>query len=290
MDTYTRRDILSAGLGTAAAMGLSRLGIAQSRASGANRLRNNPTEQGVKALKIGLQTYSFRTYSWPEAVTKAHEIGIKYLDVSGAHMKHTVSEDGIKSYEIPVRENGITVLSHGVVQMTKNAEENRAVFVFAHRLRIPVLTIDIDPEAIPQVCDLCDEFGIKTGIHNHGPGHRYGTIAAVQEATDGRTKRFGACVDTGHYLRSKEDPIVAIRTFGDRVHGVHLKDFTKGTNSEQVVGEGDLDIEGVYRALLDVHFTGLVAIEYEAGADDPVPGVKRCLANAIAAAKKLGLA
>ena len=35
---------------------------------------------------------------------------------------------------------------------------------------------------------------------------------------------IGACVDTGHYIRSDEDPVEAIERFGKRTFGVHLKD------------------------------------------------------------------
>ena len=36
--------------------------------------------------------------------------------------------------------------------------------------------------------------------------------------------KIGCCIDTGHFLRSREDPVDAAEAFAGRTYGVHLKD------------------------------------------------------------------
>ena len=101
-------------------------------------------------------------------------------------------------------------------------------------------------------------FRINLGIHNHGPGDAlYDTVEKVSRALRGRHPRIGACVDTGHYIRSDEDPVEAVRRFGMRVYGVHLKDVAVGQNGEKhftEIGKGKLDTLALLRALKASHY------------------------------------
>jgi sugar phosphate isomerase/epimerase len=54
-----------------------------------------------------------------------------------------------------------------------------------------------------------------------------------------------------------------------------MKDVTAATpkGSEIEVGRGIIDIPEFLRTLIAVHFTGVVAFEYEEQPDDPLPGL-----------------
>ena len=95
-------------------------------------------------------------------------------------------------------------------------------------------------------------------------------------------KRIGACVDTGHYIRSGENPVEVIEKLGDRVFAAHLKDDThkgdKGSHNV-VIGEANLDVVGVFKALKKIKFPadGSLSLEYEANPDNPIDDMKQCL-------------
>ena len=78
-----------------------------------------------------------------------------------------------------------------------------------------------------------------------------------------------------------------ITRLGDRLLSLHLKDWIIG-GEEQILGEGDLDLTAVARALLEIGFTGPVVMEYEESPDNPVPDMKKGLANWRAAVKAAG--
>jgi sugar phosphate isomerase/epimerase len=96
-------------------------------------------------------------------------------------------------------------------------------------------------------------------------------------------------VDTGHFLRSDENPVEAIEAFGHRTYGVHLKDVKKLPNGEKqftILGEGDLDVVGCLKALKKLKFEHCMSLEYEENESNPMADIQKCLANVREAVKK----
>ena len=82
----------------------------------------------------------------------------------------------------------------------------------------------------------------------------------------------------------------AINLFKGRLYGVHLKDFAEQTAKAKgvILGQGHLDLDGVFTALRAVKFPidGALSIEYEENPDDPIADVQQCLAAAADAVQK----
>jgi sugar phosphate isomerase/epimerase len=127
---------------------------------------------------------------------------------------------------------------------------------------------------------------VAIGIHNHGPGHRYGPIDTILKAIKDHHPKVGCCLDCGHLLRSKEDPVKAVELLGDRVFGVHLKDV-KDAKTFTVLGEGDLRTGDLMKALAKRHYKYILALEYEENPNSPMDEIKACLATARKAAGTL---
>ena len=109
-------------------------------------------------------------------------------------------------------------------------------------------------------------YGVQIALHNHGPGARYETLEDVTSALDAHP-HLSACVDIGHFARSHVDPVRAIRAIGRRAVAVHVKDVdAAGENT--VVGAGTIDLPGVFAALHDTRFEGLLVLEYEGDFDN----------------------
>jgi sugar phosphate isomerase/epimerase len=96
----------------------------------------------------------------------------------------------------------------------------------------------------------------------------------VYEKVKGLDKRIGLCLDIGHVVRINLDPIQNAVKYADRIYDIHIKDVTarraEGTNIE--IGRGVIDIPGFLRALKKIKYNGVLALEYEINADDPLPG------------------
>ena len=73
---------------------------------------------------------------------------------------------------------------------------------------------------------------------------------------------LGLCLDVGHLLCTGDRPVDdVIRRYANRLVMVHLDDIRDGLHVHRMFGEGDLDLPGTLRALLEVGYSGLAAVE-----------------------------
>ena len=86
---------------------------------------------------------------------------------------------------------------------------------------------------------------------------------------------------------SKADLDVAFATAMER-YGVTYVNRTMWGGFRVQFPDGVLDIPGVLKALKEVKFKGMIAIEYEHNPNDPSPDVKKCVEYVREAGKKLG--
>jgi sugar phosphate isomerase/epimerase len=85
--------------------------------------------------------------------------------------------------------------------------------------------------------------------------------------------------------------VQVIRSLGDRLYGIHLKDFAEQKDKTKgvILGKGHLDVVGVFRALKAVNFPidGALSLEYEENPKDPIADIRECLAIAQDAARQV---
>ena len=73
---------------------------------------------------------------------------------------------------------------------------------------------------------------------------------------------LGLCLDVGHCVCTGDLPIDAvIRTFASRLVLVQLDDAKRGEHVHRMFGEGELDLAGALKALLECGFDGVAAVE-----------------------------
>jgi inosose dehydratase len=178
-------------------------------------------------------------------------------------------------------------VAFGVERFTKDHAANRRLFEFARRLGVRFLTADPEPESFDSLDRLVVEFGIGIAIHPHGPVgkelHRWYSAEEIMKTVRERTL-IGSCLDTGHLIRSAQnpfnrqlDPAAQVRHMRNRNFGLHLKDHDNKRRTDVVFGRGVLNVVNVLRALREVNFGGYIAIEYEANPDNPTPDIRACL-------------
>ena len=233
---------------------------------------------------LGVQSYSLRNFNTLDAIRHIKGMGLHYAEFYGKHLDTKASDDQIKETLKLLEDAGIKLAGHGVHPFTKDHEANKKLFEFAKKAGVKVITANPDKDAFDSLDKLVAEYDIRIAIHNHGPGALYDSIDSVVQAVKGRHKWVGACVDCGHFLRSDEDPVKAVKTLGPRVFGAHIKDDVElGKASKNVViGKGKLDVVGLFKALREIKFPadGSLALEYEANPDNPIDEMKACIAVA----------
>ncbi len=242
------------------------------------------TEDRFGDWPIGVQSYSLRNFSMLEAVRHIQGMGVHYVEMYSKHLPLEAEGESLHEVLSALRGAEITLSAHGVSSFNQDHQANRQVFEFAKRAGVKNITANPEPAAFDSLDKLVAEYDVRICIHNHGPGALYDSIASVQQAVQGRHKNIGACVNTGHFLRSNEDPVKAVRELGPRVFAVHIKDEAemKKNSHNVVIGTGHLDLVGLFRALKQVKFPldGALSLEYEANPQNPIDDMKQCLVMA----------
>ena len=234
---------------------------------------------------VGVQSYSLREFNTLEAVRHIEGMGVHFVEFYRKHLAVDASAGQIQETKSLLSSAGIRLNAHGVTSFTKDHDANRAVFEFARKAGIRNITANPEPDSFASLDKLVAEYDIRICIHNHGPGHLYDKIAGVKKAVEGHHPFIGACVDTGHFIRSGEDPVQAVRDLQGRVFALHIKDdkFRGDKRSHNVViGQANLDVVGIFKALKETEFPadGSLSLEYEANPANPIDDMKQCLAVA----------
>lgn len=239
-------------------------------------------------FKMGVQTYSLRNFDLDATLKHIKDFGLKHAQFYGGKQMHVTNDAAkIEEWKKKLQEAGVEILSFGVEGFGKNHKANKKKFEFARAMGFPVFTASPAADSFDSLKELTKEYGVKIAIHNHGPEDlAYGKLDQVLRALDGRPDAIGACVDTGHVIRVGEDPVEWIKKLGSRVHDVHLKDAS-APNKYEILGQGKLDILATLKALKEIKFDGLLALEYELNPKDPIADMKACLEAVREAAKKL---
>jgi len=228
-------------------------------------------------FRMGIQSYSLRAFHFDQALEMTRKLGLRYWESFQSHIPATGDPMKVKETLEKLKAAKVRLWAWGVQGFNENEAGARRIFDFAKAMNIRVISADPTREALPLLDKLVQEYKINIAIHNHGPGSRYDRIADVESALRDHHPRIGACVDTGHYLRSGEDPVEAVKRFGKRVYGVHLKDVKDRTQFTEV-GRGDLDTVALFRTLKQLNYRDVVALEYEEHPRDPGPYIDLCLA------------
>ena len=209
----TRREVIAAGIAATAAGSLLTLGRGLDAAA--------PTAAGPYGpFKMALQSYSLRGLTTDgkadvhKALRATEGLGVSYWEAYPAHF----ATDPKKAVEFKTAAaaHGVTVIGYGVSHFSKDVESNRNLFEFAKAMGIGYLSADPDLDAFDALDKLVEEYGVAIGIHNHGPGHKWAKIDVIAAAIKDHHPKIGCCIDTGHFLRSREDPVRAAEVFGKR--------------------------------------------------------------------------
>lgn len=129
---------------------------------------------------------------------------------------------------------------------------------------------------LDQVAELAERHGLTASYHPHLTT----LVEGPEQVADILARsRIGFCPDTAHLTAGGGDAVGLIRRFADRVHHVHLKDFTPDPFGFLPLGEGSVDLAGVVDALRDADYNGWLTVELDAYEGDPAEAARRSRAH-----------
>jgi inosose dehydratase len=212
--------------------------------------------------RIGVESYCFHDANFAAALAHTKALGLKYVELHDGHLPYASPPADLSRGRAAFAAAGITpsgVYIHDA--FTEEEAVARPIFEYAKTVGFTYINGGPRREALPLLDRLAREYGIRIGLHNHGPKARYETLEDITSALEAHPN-ISACVDIGHFARSRVDPAKAIRAIGRRAVAVHVKDVD-ASGENRIVGQGTIDMPAVFAALAQTRFDGLLALEYE---------------------------
>jgi inosose dehydratase len=262
---YTRNEFLK----------LTGLGLSGAAAVTAASGFINHSQDKDEKLKLGLASYTFRSFSLDDTIKMSQRLGLTGISLKAVHMPLESPADDIKKIAEKVRSAGLNLYGAGVIYM-KTVQEVEAAFAYAANAGLEMIVGSPNHELLSFVNEQVNKYNIKLAIHNHGPGDNlYTSPADVYEKVKDLDKRIGLCIDIAHVKRIGQDPAFMLHRFKDRLYDMHMKDVDKDTaeGAPVEIGRGIIDIPEIIRTLKKINYQGNVAFEYEKDEKDPLPGL-----------------
>jgi sugar phosphate isomerase/epimerase len=262
--------------------------------------RDDGAAEGL-GWKLAVQTWTFRDRTAIEAIATAERLGIKYLEMypgqelgkafPGAKVGPDLSDELRGELKRSLALHNVKLMNFGVVNFKNDEAAARRVFEFARDMGIQTITCEPEMSAWDLVERLAEEFKINAACHDHPKPTAYWNPDTVLEAIKGRSKRLGACADTGHWTRSELVPVECLKKLEGRIISLHFKDISppglRGT--DRPWGSGDGNARGMLEELRRQGFRGVIAVEYESGAGAELEAnVAKCIAWFDSVARELG--
>lgn len=248
------------------------------------------TPEDKAGWKLGSQAYSFRLFTFAEALHKIDSCGLKYVEAfpgqtigGGLEGKMDFKMDAATRQAVKklVKDKGLTIVAYGVVT-PKSDEDWTALFEFAKDMG--VININSEPSAaqVPLVRKLAEQYKITVALHNHPKPSRYWHPDTVLAAIGG-SKYMASCADIGHWVRSGLDPVACLKQLDGHVRGMHFKDVKKDTPDgryhDVIWGTGDCKVDQVIAEMKRQKFKGPISVEYEYHWENNGPEIAESVKN-----------
>jgi sugar phosphate isomerase/epimerase len=239
-----------------------------------------PDREADDGLKIGMASYTYRSFTLDQAIAMTKEAGLKYINLKDSHLSLKSTKEECQAARAKIEAAGLKLMGGGVIYMKNSEDDIKKIFDYAVNAGMPVIVCSPVPDALDTVEKFAKQTGVMIAIHNHGPTDKtYPSPMDVYNMVKDRDPLMGICMDVGHTVRIGVDPVECIEKCGARMHDMHMKDETKAApdGKPTEVGRGVLDIAGILKALVACKFAYHIGLEYEAHADNPQPGVRESI-------------
>lgn len=234
-------------------------------------------------FKLGVQMWTFRKFSFTDALNKVDSAGIKNIEAFfgqklGDGMKGSFGTDMSKDDQEKLKQllqvKGIHIVAMGVIDPKNKAEWIKA-FELAKEFGLSYVTAEPLKSQWDMVDSLAGVYGIPVAIHDHPKPNMYWSPDSVLAAIQGHS-HIGSCADIGHWARNGVNPVDALKKLEGHIIGVHLKDVVKfgdSTAADTVVSKGIVDLPAILAELKRQNFSGMLSIEHESNWYHSLPDV-----------------
>ena len=226
-----------------------------------------------EGLQLGLQCWTFRSFTFHETLAKADALGIRLLQaypgqllgggLAGAFGPDMTAEERTTVQQW-LRERDLRIVSFGVTGANDEAGWRRLVD-FARAFGIQTIVTEVPADQLAMVAGVVRGTDLRIALHNHPTPSRYADPAVALAAIKDLGPQFGLSADTGHWTRSGYDPVAGLRQAEGRIIELHFKDVSEPAPAAHDMpwGTGIGQAGAQIAELRRQNFNGIAFIEYE---------------------------
>jgi sugar phosphate isomerase/epimerase len=274
VEDITRRQFGLGLIGSVAGLGLS-------------RFDDKTNSSLIAGVRIGAQSYTFRTFTVDRMIDTMKSIGLRYVELWDGHL-HPMksSEADFKAVKGKLDNAGIKVGAYCVnFPIDAKPEFLDRGFGGALLLGTNVMTASVKKPLVPRLDEWCVKYNIRLGLHNHWFGEpwfkgdrtqEFETPGDFMDALKGRSELLSINLDVGHFFAAGSDPVAFFRQHHRRIVSLHLKDRDRdAAHSHRRFGQGAVPLVEVLRLARQIKFDYVANIEYEPEPEDPTDAVRK---------------
>jgi len=275
-------------------------------AGGAAALAWPNTLLAADKVRIGVQSYSFRTLPLEDAIKAMKTIGLPECELWSGHLEPkptmVAGADGrqrppegwrdelrawrLTAPSVKFRDVKQSFKDAGVVIQSYNVSFNDSFtdleiekgFEQAQALGAKFITASSNLKTVPRLVPFVEKYKMTVAMHNHAnlkDPNEFATPESFATAL-AQSKHFAINLDIGHFVAANFDPIDYITKNHKRITNLHIKDRKKDQGDNVVWGQGDTPIKDVLQLVKKNKYDIPVNIEYEYRGEDPVAEVTKC--------------
>jgi sugar phosphate isomerase/epimerase len=264
----------------------------------------------VNGVRIGVQSYSFRTLPLDDAIKAMAAIGIGECELFTGHVEPrptaggggqgpggqnqaareaareelrkwrlTVPMDHFKGVSKKFSDAGIKIQAYNIsFNDSFTDEEIDRGFLMAKALGARFITASSTLTAAKRVASHADKHRMIVGMHGHSNLTDPNEFAKPESFAQAMalSKYIGVNLDVGHFFAAGFDPVGYIEAHHDRITNLHIKDRKKDNGPNTPWGEGDTPIKPVLQLLKQKKYDIPANIEFEYRGEDVVAEVRKC--------------
>ena len=143
----------------------------------------HPAIDAYDGWRLGIQCWSFRRFTFYEAVDKTASLGLGWIEAfpkqqlckEKPELKfyHDMAPEIREQVKAKLKSAGVRVVNYGVVGLPNDEAKCRQAFEFAKDMGIETIVMEPKPEMLDMIFNLAKEYKIKVAIHNHPAPSKY---------------------------------------------------------------------------------------------------------------------
>lgn len=242
--------------------------------------------------QIAVAAYSFRQFTFFEAVDKVAALGVDLIEgfsfqkisqeLPGTLDPGQMSDADLQAVRDKLQKSGVTLIALYYGDFPADEAACRTIFENSKKLGVQYFVGEPNPDRLPMLDKLAQKYGMIVGLHGHDKQSSPNTWhpELVAKACQSFSAAVGAFSDTGHWIRSELDPAAGVEMLKDRIVGFEIHDLHafNASGYDVPLGTGVGQMQKMLETIARVKKGRvLLSIEYNSNPDNPADDVKKCI-------------